>query len=142
MLVPRFPAAVGHQLRGHGSRPEAARLMGVPPARMRLIAYLGCSLLAGIAGITLIGQVGIGDARAGLGYTLTSIAAAVIGGASLFGGRGSFVGAFFGAMLIVQVNQVTSFVRLDSAWSSYLMGAMILVAVTFYSTSRKKALSA
>ena len=95
-----------------------------------------------MAGVALIQQVGIGDARAGLGYTLTSIAAAVIGGASLFGGRGSFIGALFGSILIVQVNQVTSFVRLDTAWSSYLMGAMILVAVTFYSTSRKKALSA
>ena len=137
-----FRSRTGIALRGHGSRPEAARLMGVPPARMRLIAYVGCSLLAGIAGITLIGQVGIGDARAGLGYTLTSIAAAVIGGASLFGGRGSFIGALFGSILIVQVNQVTSFVRLDSAWSSYLMGAMILLAVTLYSTSRRKALSA
>ena len=137
-----FHRRLGLALRGHGSRPVAARLMGVPPVRMRLIAYVGCSLLAGIAGIALIGQVGIGDARAGLGYTLSSIAAAVIGGASLFGGRGSFIGALFGSILIVQVNQVASFVRLDSAWSSYLLGAMILLAVSLYSISRKKALPA
>ena len=116
--------------------------MGVSSTRMRLISYVGCSFLAGIAGLVLMGQVGIGDARAGLGYTLTSIAAAVIGGASLFGGRGSFVGALFGAVLIIQVNQVTSFVRLDTAWSSFLLGGMILAAVALYSTSRKRALPA
>ena len=137
-----FRRRIGIALRGFGSRPDAARLMGISPKRMRLLAYVGCSVLSGVAGVALIQQVGIGDARAGLGYTLTSIAAAVIGGASLFGGRGSFIGALFGSILIVQVNQVTSFVRLDTAWSSYLMGAMILVAVTFYSTSRKRALSA
>lgn len=137
-----FRSRIGIALRGLGSRPEAARLMGISPTRMRLLAYVGCSVMAGLAGIALIQQVGIGDARAGLGYTLTSIAAAVIGGASLFGGRGSFIGALFGSILIVQVNQVTSFVRLDTAWAAYLMGAMILAAVTLYSTSRKKALSA
>jgi len=137
-----FRSGFGISLRGHGSRAEAARLMGISPRSMRLIAYLGCSLLAGIAGITMMAQVGIGDARAGIGYTLTSIAAAVIGGASLFGARGSFIGAFFGALLITQVNQVASFLRLDAAWSNYLLGGIILIAVTLYSTSRKKALAA
>ena len=137
-----FHRPIGISLRGHGSRAEAARLMGVSPRRMRLIAYMGCSLLAGIAGITMMAQVGIGDARAGIGYTLTSIAAAVIGGASLFGARGSFIGAFFGALLITQVNQVASFLRLDAAWSNYLLGGIILIAVTLYSTSRKHAVAA
>ncbi len=130
---------LGISMRGHGSRPEAARLAGVAPRRTKLIAYVGCSSIAGLAGIVMIGQVGTGDARAGIGYTLTSIAAAVIGGASLFGGRGSFIAALFGAIFIIQVNQVTAFVRLDIAWSNYLLGAMILGAVALYSTSRKKA---
>ncbi|MZR13412.1 ATP-binding cassette domain-containing protein [Maritimibacter sp. DP07] len=134
-------APTGLRLRAHGSAPEVARVMGVSPRAMRLLAYVGCSMLAGIAGITLIAQVGIGDARAGLGYTLSSIAAAVIGGASLFGGRGSFFGAFLGAVLIVQVNQVASFIRLDSAWSSYLLGVMILASVALYSFSRKRVLA-
>jgi ribose transport system ATP-binding protein len=137
-----FAHRLGVAIRGHGSRPVAATLMGVSPIRMRLIAYVGCSMFAGVGGVVLMGQVGEGDPRAGLGYTLTSIAAAVIGGASLFGGRGSFVGALFGSILIIQVNQVTSFVHLDTAWSSGLLGTMILAAVTFYSTSRKRALRA
>lgn len=137
-----FRTRLGIALRGHGSRPEAARLMGISQTRMRIVAYVGCSALAGFAAVLMIGQVGIGDARAGIGYTLTSIAAAVIGGASLFGGRGSFIGSFFGAVLIIQVNQVTSFIRLDTAWASFLLGGMILVAVSLYSSARKKVVPA
>jgi ribose transport system ATP-binding protein len=133
-----FKNPLGIFLRGHGSNAEAARHSGVTPFRMRLIAYVGCSLLTGLAGVVMIGQVGVGDPLAGVDYTLTSIAAAVIGGASLFGGRGSFVGALFGAIFIAQVNQVTAFVRLDPAWSSYLLGVMILGSVTLYSTSRRQ----
>jgi ribose transport system ATP-binding protein len=137
-----FRSRLGISLRGHGSNSEAARHSGVTPFRMRLIAYVGCSLLTGLAGVVMIGQVGVGDPQAGVDYTLTSIASAVIGGAALFGGRGSFVGALFGAIFIIQVNQVTAFVRLDPAWSSYLLGAMILGSVTLYSISRRKARAA
>jgi ribose transport system ATP-binding protein len=133
-----FRSRLGISVRGHGSRPEAARIAGIDQKRMRLLGYVGCSLLAGLAGVMLIGQVGIGDPRAGISYTLTSIAAAVIGGASLFGGRGSFIGALLGSVLIIQVNQVAEFLHLDSAWNSYLLGAMIVGAVGFYSFSRKK----
>jgi ribose transport system ATP-binding protein len=132
-----FRSRLGISVRGNGSRPEAARLAGVDPHKVRLIGYVGCSMLAGVAGVMLIGQVGIGDPRAGIGYTLTSIAAAVIGGASLFGGRGSFLGALLGSILIIQVNQVAEFLHLDSAWNSYLLGAMIVGAVGLYSFSRK-----
>lgn len=133
-----FRSPLGIAVRGHGSRPEAARIAGIKQKKMRLLGYVGCSCLAGLAGIMLIGQVGIGDPRAGISYTLASIAAAVIGGASLFGGRGSFVGGLLGSILIIQVNQVAGFLHLDSAWNSYLLGTMIVGAVAFYSFSRKK----
>lgn len=137
-----YRRALGLSLRGLGSRQEAARTAGVRPASVRLLAYVGCSLLAGVASITMIPQVGIGDPRAGLGYTLGSIAAVVIGGASLFGGRGSFIGAFLGAIFITQVNSVTSFLRLDQAWQSYLLGFLILAAVSLFSKSRQKVVQA
>ncbi|MGO4317855.1 ATP-binding cassette domain-containing protein [Agrobacterium sp. MCAB5] len=130
--------SVGVSLRGLGSRPEAARVAGVNPRKMRLLAYVGCSVFAGIAAITMMQQVGIGDPRSGLGYTLSSIAAVVIGGASLFGGRGSFVGAFLGAVFITQINAVTSFLSLDQAWQSYLLGGLILASVALFSKSRQK----
>lgn len=137
-----YRKTLGLSLRGLGSRQEAARTAGIRPATTRLLAYVGCSLLAGMASITMMPQVGIGDPRAGLGYTLGSIAAVVIGGASLFGGRGSFIGAFLGAIFITQVNSVTSFLSLDQAWQSYLLGFLILAAVSLYSKSRQKVVQA
>jgi ribose transport system ATP-binding protein len=90
----------------------------------------------------MVPQVGTGDPRAGLGYTLTSIAAAVIGGASLYGGRGSFIGCLLGATFLTQINTVTSFLGLDQAWQSYLLGALILAAVALYSKSRQLVVAA
>lgn len=137
-----YKGLLGVSFRGLGSRPEEARVAGVNPWWTRLLAYVGCSLLAAIAAITLMPQIGIGDPRSGLGYTLTSIAAAVIGGASLFGGRGSFLGALLGAVFITQINSVTAFLALDQAWQSYLLGGMIIAAVALYSKSRQVAVAA
>lgn len=131
-----FRRYVGMSLRGLGSNVNSARLAGIAPARTRLIAYLACSLIAGLASIPLLGQVGIGDPRAGIDYTLTSIAAVVIGGGSLYGARGSFVGALLGALLIAQVNVVTAFIGLSETWQAYLLGAMIIAAVAVHSKSR------
>jgi ribose transport system ATP-binding protein len=132
---------LGFMLRGLGSRAEAARVAGIAPARVRLLAYVGCSVLAFVASITMMAQVGIGDPRAGLGYTLTSIASVVIGGSSLFGGRGSFIGALLGAVFITQINTVTNFLGLNEAWQSYLLGGMIVVAVALFSKSRQMAVA-
>lgn len=136
-----FRSRWGLSFRGFGSKPEAARVAGVRPRLTMMAAYVGCSLLAGIAAILMMAQVGSGDATAGVNYTLSSIAAVVIGGASLFGGRGSFVGALLGALLITQVNVVTTFLGLTDAWQSYLLGGMILASVALYSKSREMAVA-
>ncbi len=132
-----FRHGLGFTFRALGSRQDAARMAGISAARTRLLAYVGCSLLALVASIAMMDQVGIGDPRAGLNYTLGSIAAVVIGGGSLFGGRGSFVGTLFGAAFIVMINTVTNFLGLDAAWQSYLLGGMIILAVALYSKSRQ-----
>jgi ribose transport system ATP-binding protein len=136
-----FKSKLGISLRGVGSRSEAARMAGVRPHLTLLTAYVGCSLLAAIAAIPMMAQVGSGDPSAGVNYTLASIAAVVIGGASLFGGRGSFIGALLGALLITQVNVVTTFLDLGDSWQSYLLGAMILASVALYSKSRQMAVA-
>ncbi|WP_272473550.1 ATP-binding cassette domain-containing protein [Baekduia alba] len=128
---------VGIELRAVGSNAEAARVSGISPPVRRLIAYVGCSLLAAAASVLLMAQVGSGDPSAGLDYTLTSVAAAVIGGASIFGGRGSFIGCLLGALLLQEVTSVTTFLQLDAAWQSYLQGGMILLAVAAYSIARR-----
>ena len=117
-------------------------MAGVRQRRHLALAYVGCAVLAALAAVPLLAQVGTGDANAGTNYTLTSIAAVVIGGASLFGGRGSFLGALLGAMLITQVNVVTSFLGVTDAWQSYLLGGMILLSVAVYSKSRQKMVAA
>jgi ribose transport system ATP-binding protein len=136
-----FKTRPGLALRGIGSRPEAARVAGIRPRRNLLAAYVGCSLLAAVAAIPLLAQVGTGDPRSGVNYTLASVAAVVIGGASLFGGRGSFIGALLGALLLTEVNTVTTFLDLSDAWQSYLLGAMILASVALYSKSRQMAVA-
>ncbi|GAA1706628.1 hypothetical protein GCM10009745_63110 [Kribbella yunnanensis] len=136
-----FRSVTGMRLRGVGSQAEAARVAGVRGRRVRLVAHLACSAFAGLAGITLMAQIGSGDANAGTNYTLQSIAAVVIGGASIFGGRGSFVGALMGALLLTQVSGVTTFLNLNDAWQSYLLGGLTILAVTAYSLSRRRALA-
>ncbi|MFM0336958.1 ATP-binding cassette domain-containing protein [Paraburkholderia fungorum] len=136
-----FRTRPGLTFRGVGSRLEAARMAGVRPQLTLLSAYVGCSLLAGVAAVPMMAQVGSGDPSAGINYTLASIAAVVIGGASLFGGRGSFVGSLLGALLIIQVNVVTSFLDIGDSWQSYLLGGMILASVALYSKSREMAVA-
>lgn len=135
-----FRTRYGIALRGVGSSAEAARVAGIASRRVHLAAYVGCSLFAALASIPLLAQVGSGDPSSGVSYTLSSIAAVVIGGASIFGGRGSFVGALLGALLIGQVSAVTTFLHLDQGWNSYVLGAMIVIAVAAYSKSRQLAL--
>lgn len=127
----------GVVLRAVGSRSDVAQVNGLPPAKVRLLAYVGASLLAALGAITLMAQLGSGDPNAGSSYTLSSISAAVIGGASLLGGRGSFIGALLGALLIQTAMSVTTFMGLDSAWQSFLLGGLTIVAVAGYSKSRQ-----
>lgn len=136
-----FRHRLGFVFRGLGSHEDSARKAGITPTRVRLVAYMGCSFLAFVAAISMIEQVGIGDPRAGINYTLGSVAVVVIGGGSMFGGRGSFVGALLGAIFVIQVNTVTNFLGLSFEWQSYLLGAATLAAVAFYSKCRQLAVA-
>jgi ribose transport system ATP-binding protein len=136
-----YRTTMGISLRGVGSRVEVARSVGLRPRFTRFCCYVSCSAFAAMAAIPLLSQVGVGDAKAGLNYTLASIAAVVIGGGSLSGGRGSFIGALLGGVLINQVNIVSTFLQLSDAWSFYLQGGMILLGVALYSRSRQMAMA-
>ncbi|HAN72094.1 MAG TPA: ABC transporter [Actinobacteria bacterium] len=130
----------GLALRAIGSNPEAAARIGVRVGRVRFWSYVATSALVIPAGILLMAQVGIGDPSSGITYTLASITAVVLGGARVMGGRGSYIGAFFGAFLIVQVQTVTTFLQLGQSWQYWLMGILLLGStVLFAATRRKKA---
>lgn len=130
---------LGIAIRAVGSREAAARVNGLHPRQIRLLAYLGCSLFAAFAGLLFMAQTGTGDAQGGVALTLLSITAAVVGGASVFGGRGSFIGAVLGAALVQIVNSLTVFLKLNSAWQYYIVGLMTLGAVALYSSARRRA---
>ena len=127
----------GMRLRAVGSDEESARRVGVPVNRTALLGYLGASLLTLLGAIVLLAQLGVGDPGQGTGYTLTSITAVVLGGTSLLGGRGTFLGTLMGAGLSVQVLNAIVFLGLDQKWQYIFQGFLIVAAALIYSQVRR-----
>lgn len=127
----------GIELRATGSDDERARAAGIRVAAVRAGAYVGCSLLSGLAALALLAQIGMGDATAGTSYTLVSVSVVVVAGTSIFGGRGSFAAVLAAALLFTELSSVTTFLGLEIAWQSYLIGGVSLVAVSAFSISRQ-----
>jgi len=123
-----YRTRLGARARAVGSSPDVAAVVGLRSSRTRLAAYLLASLLALFAGAQLLPQVAIGISSAGVAYSISSVTAAIVGGATMMGGRGSFVGAFLGAMLVEQALSLTSFLKLGSASQFYFIGGLILLA--------------
>jgi ribose transport system ATP-binding protein len=132
-------ARSGLRLRAVGSEEESARRVGVPVNRTALVGYIGASLLTFIGAIVLLAQLGVGDPGQGTGYTLTSITAVVLGGTSLLGGRGTFIGTLMGAGLSVQVLNATTFLSLNQEWQYIFQGLLIVAAALIYSQVRHSA---
>jgi ribose transport system ATP-binding protein len=132
----------GLQVRAVGSDEESARRVGVPVNRTAILGYLGASLLTLLGAVVLLAQLGVGDPGQGTGYTLTSITAVVLGGTSLVGGRGTFIGTLMGAGLSVQVLNATTFLSLDQKWQYIFQGLLIVAAALIYSQVRRTGLRA
>jgi ribose transport system permease protein/ribose transport system ATP-binding protein len=134
----------GLELRAVGSDETRAHRLGARVTATQLLAYAACSLFAAAGGLLLAAEVAVGDPSLGVEYTLTSITAVVLGGASIFGGRGSYIGAFLGAVLIEEIQTSPQF--LQGTWlvqkvgfnsfSQWLLGIMILVGAGVYSRAR------
>ena len=86
----------------------------------------------------LMAQIGVGDPAQGANYTLASITAVVLGGTSLRGGRGTFIGTVLGAVLLTEVLNAVSFLGLSQTYQYVFQGALILAAALIYSTARGK----
>ena len=128
----------GWQLRAVGSNEEYARKVGVKVTRSIIGAYVIASLFVFLGSILLAVQLGIGDASQGVTYTLTGVTAVVLGGTSLMGGRGTYIGTLMGSVLLIQVLNATVFLDLDQTWQYWLQAALILVAAVVYSLARTK----
>ena len=129
----------GRSLRAMGSDQSAAFRVGVRPRRTMIGAYVASALFACVGGVLLMAQVGVGDPTQGVNYTLASVTAVVLGGTSIFGGRGSFIGALFGAVLVEQLLNVTTFLHLSQAWQYWFEGVLVMVAVGIYTQARSRA---
>jgi ribose transport system ATP-binding protein len=132
----------GLALRAVGSDQASAHRIGVRVGRTQLAGYALCGLFAALASIMLAVQIGTGDAQAGQNYTLQSIAAVVLGGASIYGGRGSMVGSLLGALLLTELIGALPFLQLGDAWQFWLPGATVLVAAAIYARASGTRLAA
>lgn len=119
----------GRHLYATGGNEQAARLAGVPVARIKLSAYVLCSLLAGLAAVLTVGWLGAVTNALGQTYELRVIAAAVIGGANLMGGQGAALGALVGAALIEIIRNSLLLAGVDPYWQGTFVGAFIILAV-------------
>jgi ribose transport system permease protein len=134
MLVAAFAmryTTFGRRLYAIGGNPEAARLSGLPVSLTLGLAYTLCGLLAGVAGLILAGQLQQGSSLLGVGYELDSIAAVVVGGASLAGGTGDPIGAVMGGLIIGTIGNIMNLVGIPSEPQLIVKGLLILVAVFF-----------
>jgi ribose transport system ATP-binding protein len=126
----------GMGVRAIGSNEVAAYRLGARVDRTATLAYILCSLFAAVAGLMVTANFSAASPLAGQNDELYAIAAVVIGGASIFGGRGSFLGALAAVLLIQEITATTGFLGLGTAWQYWLPGLLILVATALYSRSR------
>jgi ribose transport system permease protein len=112
-----------------GSNPEVTRLAGIPILKCVVAVYAISGVLAALGGIILTGRLAAGDPNAGSGYELDVIAAVVIGGSSLAGGRGGVFGTLIGALIIAVLSNGMVLLNVNPFWTQAVKGAIILIAV-------------
>ena len=121
----------GRELYAIGSNPEGARLAGVRSERRVLTAFVLAGALAGLGGVLFTARFGTVDATAGVGYELTVIAAAVVGGVAIFGGTGSVYGAALGALLLGTITSSLIILKVEAFWQQAAIGALLLLTIAF-----------
>jgi len=113
---------LGWQLRAAGSEEGAARRIGVRVDRTFVAGYMASSMMTAFGAIMLMAEIGVGVPRQGANYTLSSITAVVLGGTSLRGGRGTFIGSLLGAVLLTEVLNPVSFLNLSETYQYAFQG--------------------
>jgi ribose transport system permease protein len=121
--------AWGRHIYAIGGNEQAANLEGVPVKRLKVQAYVLCSLSAAVAAILSVGWTGSANNSLGQSYELLAIASAVIGGANLMGGEGGAYGAFIGSALIFVIRNSLLMAGVDSNWQGIFVGSFIVLAV-------------
>lgn len=132
----------GAEIYAVGGNREAARLAGIPVNRTLAIVYIISGALAGLGGVILSGRLDSAQPIAGVGLELNAIAAVVIGGASLFGGKGSMLGTLLGVLIIGLINNGLTLKNVQPFWVQFIQGAVIFGAVLIDSLNQKRRKSA
>jgi len=119
----------GRQIYAVGGNREAARLSGIPVLRRLGITYVISGGCAGLVGVLVIGRIGVGDPSVGSGWELDAIAAAVIGGVSLYGGEGRIIGVVAGALLLMLINNALIVLNVSPFYQQVALGLVLGVAI-------------
>ena len=128
----------GRHLYAVGGNPEAARRAGIKVVKVRIIAFMLCSFLAVISGIFNASRIGAVEATAGKAIVLSGVAAAVVGGVSLFGGRGRLIHAAVGALVIAIIDNGLGLLGLPAGINFLVTGGVLILAATVDAVSRKR----
>jgi fructose transport system permease protein len=119
----------GRHVYATGDDREAARLSGIRTDRVLLSVYVVAGLIYAIGAWILIGRIASASPQAGITYNLDTITAVVIGGTSLFGGRGKILGTLFGALIVGVFRNGLQLAGIDELWQNFAVGVLVLVAV-------------
>src|SRR3569833_1263638 len=133
----RYTAA-GRHVYAVGDDPEAARLAGIPTRRQLITVYTVAGAVCGLAGLLLVGRTAVGGPQAGQTDNLDSITAVVLGGVSLFGGRGSIVGVLFGARIVGVIRNGLQLMGVASIYQVLITGILVILAVGVDQLARRR----
>jgi len=129
----------GRHVYAVGNNPEATRLTGIPTDRVLLGVYVTAGLFYGIASLLSVARTGVGDPNAGQTENLDAITAVVLGGTSLFGGRGIILGSLLGAVIVGVFRNGLTLMGVPSVYQVLITGVLVILAVATDQLSRKGA---
>ena len=127
----------GRYIHAIGSNETATRLSGIRTNLYKAMAYVICGFLCGFAAVLFCGRINSAHPLSGQGYELNAIAAVVIGGTSLSGGRGSVWGTLIGALIMGVITNGLNLLNVDTYWQGVVLGVVIIIAVTIDMRSKK-----
>ncbi|MBP1202477.1 fructose transport system permease protein [Duganella sp. 1411] len=130
--------APGRHVYAVGNNPESARLTGIATGKVMLGVYMAAGLLYGVASMLSVARMGVGDPQAGATDNLDSITAVVIGGTSLFGGRGSIVGTLIGVLIVGVFRNGLTLMGVPSVYQVLVTGVLVILAVATDQLTHKK----
>ncbi|MEQ9259036.1 MAG: ABC transporter permease [Roseovarius sp.] len=130
-------SSLGRKIYITGGNPKSADLVGIRSDRVTILCYVICSVMAGIAGLFLVGFVGTVDNWVGRGYELDAIVACVIGGIALSGGRGTLWGAAAGALILVLIFNIVIILGLPVQAQMIIKGLIIIIAAALFAKAVK-----